>query len=438
MSQRGFSWVRVGRASWACWGWFTGSSAVRGVRVERRAGVWGSAVEVPGTATLNSGGDAAVSSVSCAAAGRLRGGRLVPRTAPATSRRSWSSETNGSWGNAVEVPGTATLNSGGDAMRELGLVCRGRATARPAATTPDGSGHVQAFVVERDERPAGATRSRCRARRPSTAAASPTVNSVSCAAAGRLCGRRLLHGRLRPLSRRSWSSETNGSWGNAVEVPGAATLDGSGNARGVLGPVCRGGRLRGQRLLHATAAQPLRDVDDRTRRNDRTGNAVEMPGTSDPGRRRQRRRRLGFYVCSGEHLRRPAAVSRWTSCPGPPGVAWCAETNGGWDDAIEVPGAATLDSDGSASVELSVVCLGSCLRHGAAATRDGYQPAPRRASLSRTNGSSGDAGRSARHRDPGPQRQRSRWTRCHVQRRAPCAGRRPGPATAPAHARPSW
>ena len=78
------------------------------------AGVWGGAVEVPGTATLNSGGGAEVNSVSCASAGRLHGRRQLPgRLQPLQTFV--VSETNGSWGNAIEVPGTATLNSGGSA-----------------------------------------------------------------------------------------------------------------------------------------------------------------------------------------------------------------------------------------------------------------------------------------------------------------------------------
>ena len=46
-------------------GLVSGSSAARSNAI----GVWGGAVEVPGTATLNSGGYAQVDSVSCAAAG---------------------------------------------------------------------------------------------------------------------------------------------------------------------------------------------------------------------------------------------------------------------------------------------------------------------------------------------------------------------------------
>ena len=44
--------------------------------VSETNGSWGDAVEVPGTAALNSGGNASVDSVSCAAAGACAAGGL--------------------------------------------------------------------------------------------------------------------------------------------------------------------------------------------------------------------------------------------------------------------------------------------------------------------------------------------------------------------------
>ena len=42
--------------------------------VTQRNGRWGKAIEVPGTAALNKGGNASVTSVSCAAAGKCSAG----------------------------------------------------------------------------------------------------------------------------------------------------------------------------------------------------------------------------------------------------------------------------------------------------------------------------------------------------------------------------
>src|SRR5437764_2983549 len=97
-------------------GMVSGSSAAI-----QTAPTWGHAVKVPGTATLNSGGNAWVSSVSCgavddcAAGGKYRDGSGHDQTFVVR-------ETKGSWGNAVEVPGTAALKQRRQRPGGLGLV----------------------------------------------------------------------------------------------------------------------------------------------------------------------------------------------------------------------------------------------------------------------------------------------------------------------------
>src|SRR5438045_358698 len=74
------------------------------------AASWGGAVGVSGTAALTSGSDAVVFSVSCAAVGGdCAAGGYYP-DGSGHSQAFVVSETNGNWGNPIEVPGTATLN----------------------------------------------------------------------------------------------------------------------------------------------------------------------------------------------------------------------------------------------------------------------------------------------------------------------------------------
>ncbi len=64
----------------------------------RAAGPWGRAIEVPGLGALNKGGDAQVTSVSCASAGDCAAGGYY------TGRGSAGfvvSEQNGVWGTAI-------------------------------------------------------------------------------------------------------------------------------------------------------------------------------------------------------------------------------------------------------------------------------------------------------------------------------------------------
>src|SRR5215471_6210454 len=81
------------------------------------AGGWDKAIEVPGTAALNTGGAAAIVSVSCAAAGGCAAGgqyRALHHHFPAFV----VTEAGGRWRKAIQVPGTAAVNTGGDAAIE--------------------------------------------------------------------------------------------------------------------------------------------------------------------------------------------------------------------------------------------------------------------------------------------------------------------------------
>ena len=75
-------------------------------------GTWGRAIEVPGLDVLNKGGLAEVISVSCASPGNCAAG--------GSYRDQWfrtqgfvAVERNGVWGRAVEVPGLGALNKAG-------------------------------------------------------------------------------------------------------------------------------------------------------------------------------------------------------------------------------------------------------------------------------------------------------------------------------------
>ena len=114
------------------------------VAVERD-GVWGRAVQVPGLGALNKGGDAAVVSVSCASPGNCAAGGYYT-AGDARQPGFVVSEKNGRWGKAVEVPGLAARNTGGDAS--VGTVSCALAGSCAAAGSYTGRrGRSQGFVV---------------------------------------------------------------------------------------------------------------------------------------------------------------------------------------------------------------------------------------------------------------------------------------------------
>jgi hypothetical protein len=109
-------------------------------------GVWRPAIEVPGTKALNKGGNATVNKVSCPSAGNCTavGAFAVgpyPRQQAFVVR-----EVNGTWGTAVVLPGTEALNEGVSATAKS-VSCASPVSCVAAGTYTDRSGHTQAFVA---------------------------------------------------------------------------------------------------------------------------------------------------------------------------------------------------------------------------------------------------------------------------------------------------
>jgi D-alanine-D-alanine ligase-like ATP-grasp enzyme len=118
--------------------------------VGEKNGTWGTAEEVPGTAALNAGGNAQITSVSCASAGNCSAGGYYTDSSGA-NQAFVVGETNGTWGTAEEVPGTAALNAGGNAqITSVSCASAGNCSAGGyyGSISPGlNSGGSQAFVV---------------------------------------------------------------------------------------------------------------------------------------------------------------------------------------------------------------------------------------------------------------------------------------------------
>ena len=107
---------------------------------------WGKAVQVPGTAVLNSGSNADVNAVSCVAAGACVAGGFYT-DGSGHEQAFVVSEKRGRWGKAVQVPGTAVLNGGGSAkVASVSCVATGKCVA--GGIYKDASTHFQAFVSD--------------------------------------------------------------------------------------------------------------------------------------------------------------------------------------------------------------------------------------------------------------------------------------------------
>jgi hypothetical protein len=99
---------------------------------------------VPGTAALNAGGDAEVVSVSCASAGNCgAGGRYAP--ALATTQAFVVSQVNGTWHDVVKV-GAAAQNPAGFAT-VISMSCASAGNCSAGGNYLDQGSHYQAFVL---------------------------------------------------------------------------------------------------------------------------------------------------------------------------------------------------------------------------------------------------------------------------------------------------
>jgi hypothetical protein len=319
---------------------------------------WGNAVEVPGTAALNAGGVAVVSSVSCPSAGNcMAGGQYADKTG-ISAQAFVADEVNGTWHNAIEVPGTAALNTGDYAfVNSVSCPLAGNCAAVGNYT---GSAGEQAFVaVEVNGSWATAIEVPGIAALATGLNASSFVSSVSCGSAGNCAaaGSYFTSGHSQAFV----VDEVNGTWGNAIEVPGTAALNTTGGAAvGSVSCPSAGNCVAGGGYSDSSGNEAFVVSEV----NGTWGNAIEVPGTA--------------ALNSGGS----AGVGS-VSCPSPgnctAGGSYTvspssnlgneafvvSEVNGTWGNAIEVPGSAALNTGGVAYVS-SVSCpsAGNCAAGG--------------------------------------------------------------------------
>ena len=317
---------------------------------------WGNAAEVPGTATLNVGGDAEVNSVSCGAAGDCAAGGFY---SVGTGHREAfvASETNGAWGDAIEVPGTAALNSLNDAeMTSVSCAAAGECAAGGYYT----DGNVQAFVVSETNGSWGDA-----VGVPGTATLNSggyaQVTSVSCGEAGD-CAAGGFYVDADGHHQAFVADETNDSWTDAVEVPGTAALNSGGYAHvnsvacASAGNCVAGGLYRTGSYTGPAQAFVASETDGSW------GDAVKVPGTAALNTGGDAAVNAVSCSSAGDC----AAGGYYGDASGYTQAFMASETTGSWGDAVGVSDTAALNSGAYYSSVLSVSCAaaGSCAAGG--------------------------------------------------------------------------
>jgi hypothetical protein len=331
-------------------GQYDDSSAKQAFVDSQVGGKWDTAIEVPGTATLNAGGAAGANAVSCASAGNCSVGGFY--TDSSIHYQAFvDSQVGGKWGAAIQVPGTATLNAGG-AATITSVSCRLAGSCSAVGGYIDGSGHSQVFVVSKIsgkwgtaiEMPGIATLNHSYA----------TVWSVSCASAGN-CS---VGGQYTDGSGHIQAfvdSQVSGKWGTAVELPGTATLNAGGDATANSVSCASPGNCSAAGQYHDGSGHEQAFVVSQV--SGKWGTAIEVPGTATLNAG-------GSALVTSVSCRSEGNCSAGGSYYNGSGHAEAfvdSQVSGKWGTAIEVPGIATLNAGGGAGVN-SVSCgsAGKC------------------------------------------------------------------------------
>ncbi len=245
----------------------------QGFVVSERNSEWGKAVGVPGLAELNTGGNAQVTSVSCASAGNCVAGGSYRHHGP---QGFVVSERNGTWRKAVGVPGLAELNTDGNAQ-VTSVSCASAGNCAAGGTYTSGAERLQGFVTSERKGIWGKA-----IEIPGLGALNVGGGvwgvSVSCFSAGN-CVAGGTYANLPGATEGFVASELHGAWGKAEEVPGLGTLGASGSSAnsGVDSVSCAPAGVCAASGGYLTGSYGL-ELFVSSERNGAWSKAIEVPG----------------------------------------------------------------------------------------------------------------------------------------------------------------
>jgi hypothetical protein len=241
---------------------------------------WSSATELSGTAQLNTGGYAQVSSVSCPASGSCGAVGGFSAT-PSITEAFVTSESNGQWGTAEQLPGFAALNAGGGLGATMAISCPAAGACSVGGSYSDAGGVDHAFV----------------------------------------------------------DSETGGTWGQAEEVPGFAVLNTNGLASALVSLSCASAGNCSAGGIYAQSATDFEPWVD-TEVNGTWAQAEEVPGITGINLGAS----ASVFSVSCASAGNCGATGQFTDAAKDTQVFVLNEVDGAWGNALAVPGVAAASS----------------------------------------------------------------------------------------------
>jgi hypothetical protein len=319
-------------------------------------GTWGTAVEVPGFASVSTGAGAVVNTISCSSDGNC--GAIGEYTDASNYTQAYvANETNGTWGNAIEVPGIAALNWGGAVGDVLVIACASTGNCSAGGTYTDLAKNTQAFVVNETNGTWGTA-----IEVPGTAAlnadGAAIMTSIACSSTGNCAGAGVYADSSVNIQT-FVVNETNGTWGTAVEMPGLAALNSGGYGLPVQMSCSSAGNCGVGGSYTDSSNNTQAFVVNET--NGTWGTAIEIPGIAQLNAGGAG---IVFSIACNSSGN-CSAGGYYTDSSNNNQAFVVNETNGTWGTAIEVRGTAALNAGGSAGV-LTLACgsVGNCSAGG--------------------------------------------------------------------------
>lgn len=335
--------------------------------VNERHGVWSHAIEVPGMKRLNHG-DAWISEVSCTKPGFCSAGGSYADGGSTCGDDGQSfcyqafvvNETKGVWRKAIKVQGTKRFNRGGVASVDT-VSCWSPGNCMAAGTYSNGqfTAITSSPFVMREKRGVWGKAVKVRLSAAFIADGDIGIGVISCPTA-RSCGAIGYIDDFGGGATPFLVTEKNGLWGKGIPVPGLDTLF-HGAAEASLGAIsCATARF-------CTAGGTYTDDSSHnqaflvTETNGVWGRAFDVPGFAALN--------VGgaadLYSISCATTRSCAAGGMYDDGSAGQQAFVVDETDGVWNEAIEVPGTAALNFGPNAGVDgISCATASSCVAGG--------------------------------------------------------------------------
>jgi hypothetical protein len=332
---------------------------------DQKNGTWQNAHAIPGLGKLNPGGTSNALSLSCASPGNCAVAGSYFTTA-STEQAYVDDEKNGTWGQAIEVPGTGALN-GGARAQTLSISCPSAGNCTAGGFYEDATISFHAFVVDETSGQWGQVHTIDVSVTGVTPINEERVTAVSCASAGN-CAATGDAGNATGHAQVFVADEVDGTWGPPQQLPGTDSLnagviaDTQSISCPALGYCATGGQLNTQTAPVAYVADERAGGWDLAQQvfggtvvfNTAVGADIESVSCGSLGNCAAG----GSYITT-DNVRLAFVVN---------------EVNGSWGNAHNVPGIKPLATGGlSDTTSVSCVSAGNCAAGGFYSNAQGDQ-----------------------------------------------------------------